>query len=88
MVELELTLLNEIGRVVATAAEIVEDLERTIDLRRSSASFASVVRSAQRLAWARDPFDRLIAANALADGASLVTADQTILSNLPEAVWD
>jgi PIN domain nuclease of toxin-antitoxin system len=38
-------------------------------------------------AWTRDPFDRLIVANAMADGAPLITADETILANFRDAVW-
>lgn len=40
------------------------------------------------LTWTRDPFDRMIAAQAIVADAPLVTADRTILANLPLAVWD
>ena len=38
--------------------------------------------------WTRDPFDRLIAAQAIVADAPLVTADRTILEHLPLATWD
>jgi PIN domain nuclease of toxin-antitoxin system len=38
--------------------------------------------------WARDPFDRLIVANARARDAVLVTKDERILRHYPLAVWD
>ncbi len=37
--------------------------------------------------WTRDPFDRLIVANAKAANASLVTKDERILKNYSRAVW-
>jgi acetylornithine deacetylase/succinyl-diaminopimelate desuccinylase-like protein len=38
-------------------------------------------------AWTRDPFDRLIVANAMADGATLITADRVILRHFDQAIW-
>lgn len=46
------------------------------------------MQSAAGLTWTRDPFDRLIAAHAIVAGAPLLTADRTILENLPQAVWE
>lgn len=40
------------------------------------------------LAWTRDPFDRLICAQALADAAPLLTADRTVHEHLDMTVWD
>jgi len=37
--------------------------------------------------WGRDPFDRLIVANARAADAVLITKDQRIHMNYPRAVW-
>jgi len=39
------------------------------------------------LAWAhKDPFDRVLAAQAMLEGARLVTADPALLGHLPEAL--
>jgi PIN domain nuclease of toxin-antitoxin system len=46
------------------------------------------VQAAAGLTWTRDPFDRLIAAHAIVADAPLLTADRTILDNLPQAIWD
>jgi len=46
------------------------------------------VQAANGLSWTRDPFDRMIAAQAIVADAPLVTADRTILGNLPLATWD
>jgi PIN domain nuclease of toxin-antitoxin system len=87
IVELELTYLHEIGRVSEPASAPLSALGRSIGLQPSDASFEQVARAAVDLTWARDPFDRLIAAHAIAAGAPLLTADKSILENLPLATW-
>jgi hypothetical protein len=42
---------------------------------------------ATMLSWTRDPFDRLIWAQAVTAEATLVTKDQSIRRNLPLAWW-
>jgi PIN domain nuclease of toxin-antitoxin system len=59
-----------------------------LEVTVSDAPFAAVARAALALAWTRDPFDRIIAAQSLVDRAPLATADDTILTHLPTAVWD
>jgi PIN domain nuclease of toxin-antitoxin system len=63
-------------------------LRRTIGLEVVDASLAELVRAATPITWTRDPFDRLIAAHSIVAGAPLVTADETIRENLPQAIWD
>jgi PIN domain nuclease of toxin-antitoxin system len=46
-----------------------------------------LVEAATKLDWTRDPFDRMISAQAIVAGAPLLTADRTILANLPLATW-
>lgn len=87
-VVLELQVLYELGRVREPAGTVMERVGPALALRRSDTSFQAVAIAAEPLAWTRDPFDRLIAANAVADAATLVTADRTIRANLPTAVWD
>jgi PIN domain nuclease of toxin-antitoxin system len=87
LVELELTYLYEVGRVTEPAAAPLAALERTIGLRTAEASLSAVTRAAAEIQWARDPFDRMIAAQAIVAGAPLVTADRTILEHLPLATW-
>jgi len=88
MVQLELGYLNEINRLVRTPAEVITSLAGGIGLTLSVAPFSAVVAQAMELTWTHDPFDRLIVASALADGAQLVTADRLIRANCPQAVWD
>lgn len=87
VVELELAYLFEVGRVSEPADAPIAALGRSIGLSVADVSAAALVKAATALAWTRDPFDRLIAAHAIVAGAPLVTADRTILENLPQAVW-
>lgn len=87
MVSLELSYLHEIGRVTATAEEILGVLRPALELVVSTTPFSDVVAAAAALTWTRDPFDRVIAGNALAEGALLLTADRTLRAHLTSARW-
>jgi PIN domain nuclease of toxin-antitoxin system len=87
MAVLELQYLHEIGRVKAKADVIANDLRDRIGLSVSNSSFANVVTAAAQQSWTRDPFDRLIAAQALIERAELVTADEQMRSHVAHAVW-
>lgn len=87
MVELELAYLHEIGRVASSPAEVLRAASVGWDLRVSTSPFETVVHVALGLTWTRDPFDRLIAAQAITDDAILLTADEQILANLDRAAW-
>jgi PIN domain nuclease of toxin-antitoxin system len=87
VVELELTYLYEIGRVTEPGSAPLAALRRRIGLQTADASLASVTQAAAGLSWTRDPFDRLISAQAVVADAQLLTADQTILEHLPLATW-
>ncbi len=88
IVELELTYLHEVGRVTEPATAPLAALRRSIGLQIADVPLAELVRAAQGLSWTRDPFDRLLAAHAIVADAPLLTADQTILANLPLATWE
>lgn len=88
MVALELELLYEIGRIREPSNRVLDHLEATVGLTLSPVPFASAVAAARGLGWTRDPFDRLIVGSALAQGASLATADEHIRANYPAAIWD
>jgi PIN domain nuclease of toxin-antitoxin system len=87
IVELELTYLYEVRRVTEPAAAPLGALRRTIGLQIADGSLAAVTQAAAALSWTRDPFDRLISAQAIVADVPLVTADRTILENLPLATW-
>lgn len=85
---LELQLLHEIGRIKPVAHVILEDLRHRVGLRLSEQAFGAIATEATQLAWTRDPFDRLIVADASIAGARLVTKDATIRAHYRRAVWD
>jgi len=87
MVVIEIEMLFEIGRIPQASDAVIAGLARQFDLTVSDIPFIQVVESARTFTWTRDPFDRLIVANAMAEGARLVTADATILANFRDAVW-
>jgi PIN domain nuclease of toxin-antitoxin system len=87
MVRLELHYLLEIGRITVSPTELLLELSETLSLRECDHPFAAVVEQAQTLTWTRDPFDRLIVAQAMAANAKLITHDENIRMNFPGAVW-
>jgi len=85
VVRLELQYLFEIQRITDEANEIVFDLSDRIGLKMCDKSFNTIVSSALDFSWTRDPFDRIIVANA--NNNILVTKDQNILKNYEKAIW-
>jgi PIN domain nuclease of toxin-antitoxin system len=88
IVELELAYLYEVGRVTEPAVAPLSALRKTIGLQVADVSTAALVQVATGLSWTRDPFDRMIAAQAIVADAPLITADRTILDHLSLATWD
>lgn len=87
MVILELTYLQEIDRLSVESTVIIESLEAAIGLCICRLSFHRLVMEAMIQKWTRDPFDRIIAANALCAKSKLLTKDATILKHCPYAIW-
>lgn len=85
---LELAYLHEVGKARDSVPMMLAALRRSIGLEVIDVPFAELVDTAVGLAWTRDPFDRLIAAHAIVADIHLITADRTILANLPLATWD
>lgn len=87
MVCLELQYLFEIGRNVRDADSVLAALHQLMDLEVSGSDFDEVMKAALPLNWTRDAFDRLIAAQALHEGAVLLTRDRKIREHFAAAVW-
>ncbi len=87
IVQLELTYLHEIERLKVGGADIIGDLHSRIGLGLSEQSLVSVVQASASLHWTRDPFDRLIVADALAANCPLLTKDATIRRHASVARW-
>lgn len=84
---LEVEVLFELGRCSSPADEVLAAVGPLLGLEVSNRPFRDIIEAGRSFAWTRDPFDRLIVANAMADGAKLVTADTVILEHFKDAVW-
>jgi len=84
---LELQFLHEIGRLRPTAEKMVDALAQDIGVRVCDLPFRTVVDQALRETWGRDPFDRLIVANAKVNNAPLITKDERIHQHFAHSVW-
>ena len=87
IVYLELKFLYEISRIKVAPAEILENLSASIGLSVCEKSFFQVISESISLEWTRDPFDRIIVGNAVANDAVLITKDSRILKNYSKACW-
>jgi PIN domain nuclease of toxin-antitoxin system len=87
MVQLELTYLHEIGRLTVSGADVVGDLRARVGLSLSTASLEAAVHAAAPLSWTRDPFDRLIVADAAVAATDLLTKDDVIHRHVSFARW-
>jgi PIN domain nuclease of toxin-antitoxin system len=77
-----------VGRVTEPAVAPLVALRKSIGLEVADVSLAELAKTAIGLTWTRDPFDRMIAAQAIVSDAPLITADRQILANLPSATWE
>ena len=84
---LELALLEETGRIRARAQTIFAELQESLGLSICDLPFAEVSIASLQQKWTRDPFDRLIVAQAFARGARLITKDRFIRRHFKDAVW-
>lgn len=87
MALLEIQYLHEIGRFRDDPDQVLGALGREIGLQVSQTPFPRVLSSARSLNWTLDSFDRLITAQAMSEGARLVTKDRRIREHFSEAVW-
>jgi PIN domain nuclease of toxin-antitoxin system len=84
---LELALLEETGRIRARVQTIFTELQESVALSICDLPFVEVSIASLRQKWTRDPFDRLIVAQAFARGARLITKDRFIRRHFKDAVW-
>ena len=88
MVRMELQYLYEIERITRPALTVLDALESALGLTLCNAPFSAVVREAEHQQWTRDPFDRLIVAQAALYDATLLTKDSHIHEHYAGAFWD
>jgi PIN domain nuclease of toxin-antitoxin system len=88
IVGLELQFLFERGRASQPASEVLSALSTETGLTVCELAFPLVASRARDERWTRDPFDRLIVAQAQVRGAPLLTRDDHIHRHYPRAIWD
>lgn len=87
MVVLEMEYLYEIRRSRLTADEVMIKLRGETTVQICSLPFAEIAQAALQEKWTRDPFDRIIVANAKANGfAWLITDDRRIHAHYQRAL--
>jgi PIN domain nuclease of toxin-antitoxin system len=87
IVRLELQYLYEIDRVTVQADAIIADLGNRIGLQLWAGDFNAVIGRALTLSWTRDPFDRLIAANASLTNDILISKDPRVHEHYLHTRW-
>jgi PIN domain nuclease of toxin-antitoxin system len=88
MVLLELEYLYEIKRSKHPARDVQRKVEHELGVRLCDLPFPTIASAALDEKWTRDPFDRLIVANAKANGfAWLISADELMRKHYPRTVW-
>lgn len=88
MAGLELQYLFEIKKTTAPAAIVLDELRRSVGLTMCDLPFEDIVRLSLNETWTRDPFDRIIVAQAKLRGEPLLTKDRTLRSRYERAIWD
>jgi|SRR6185436_14352060 len=86
-VVLELQYLHEIQRAAEPAHVVVDALGLEVGLKVCDLPFPAVIGVSLEQAWTRDPFDRILVAQAALRGAPLLTKDRSIRKHYPQAVW-
>ena len=88
MAFLELEYLHELGRTKFPARDLVKKVSHETNLTLCEIPFPAISSAALDEKWTRDLFDRLIVANAKANGfAWLISADEEIARHYPRTVW-
>jgi PIN domain nuclease of toxin-antitoxin system len=83
----ELEYLHELGKAKFPARDLLGKVGHETSLRLRDLRFSVIASAALDEKWTRDPFDRLIVANAKANGfAWLISADETKRKHYPRAV--
>ena len=88
IVMFELEMLHEIGKLSYGANWILANLAQKIGLRVCQLPMSTVVSTSLDVKWTRDPGDRLIVANAIANNeAPLITSDRNIQGHYRNSIW-
>ena len=87
MVLLEIDFLYEIDKIRVDSNRVHTYLKQKIDLTVCDKRFEPVCKAAVQQKWTRDPFDRLITAQAAMTLSGLITKDRVIREHYAQALW-
>lgn len=87
IIALELQYLKEGRKIKKNPFEIIEALQKEINLKVCAKDFLNIIKESLKIDWTRDPFDRIIVAHAFLNNNVLLTKDDTILKTYKRAVW-
>jgi PIN domain nuclease of toxin-antitoxin system len=87
IVKLEMKYLNEIGRINQHPDVIIGALIDEIGMVFSNNGIERIVNQAIHIDFTRDPFDRIIVADAAINNSYLITKDKYIRKNYKYAIW-
>jgi PIN domain nuclease of toxin-antitoxin system len=88
IVKLELHYLFEAGKITLSPEKVIGGLDEAVGLTVCEEPFIKVIHEACKISWTRDPFDRIITAQAMIHKTPLVTKDAIINKHYPHAIWD
>ena len=88
IVKLELEYLYEIDRLLIAPRKLLDYLYDKIGLSISNESFDAIINTARDIKWTRDPFDRIIVANAALHDTHLISKDVRIRKNYTWTIWE
>ena len=88
IVLLEIQYLHELSRVDQTPSLIMQELEKILGLSVHKEDFQRVIVAALGETWTRDPFDRIIVADARHASCPLLSKDASIRQHYRQAFWD
>ncbi|MGI9071197.1 MAG: type II toxin-antitoxin system VapC family toxin [Bryobacteraceae bacterium] len=88
MVLLELEMLYEIGKLRVGAKYLAAEFAEKIGLKVCDLPMSIIIASSLSIKWTREPADRLIVANAIANNeAPLISSDRSILAHYANTIW-
>lgn len=85
---LEIQFLREAGKIQIKTDTFLREMKHALGLEICPSPFVAVTLEATRISWTRDPFDRMIVAQASVNAAPLITRDRVILKHYPAACWE
>ena len=88
MVMLELEMLCEKGALKYSASQILADLNQQIGVSVCQLPMSAIMTCALAIKWTREPGDRIIVANAVANNeAPLITPDRRVHEHYQNTIW-